>query len=269
MLNVQVYSMQRKASQGFVVVLMLCYCMQAQGQINTEKLRRSDSLRGAFFSSGLSFGLVRGNSEFVSLSGDVRGDYVGARSRHFMVFSYAFKEAAAGKIANKGFLHGRTIWQTGAALAIEGFAQAEFDEFLSLKNRDLLGAGIRWRALSINSANNAERLRVHLGIGAMYEHEEYDTSPTDVRLDHLRSTNYLTLQWTPSDVATVTWVSYAQPLFENPEDLRLTAETSVEWRIASSLSFSVSMSWRYHSRPMTDVKRYDLEITNGIRFAVP
>jgi len=261
--------MQWKASQGFVVVLMLCFFVEAQGQINTEKLRRSDSLRGAFFSSGLSFGLVRGNSEFVSLSGDVRGDYICASSRHFLISSYAFKEAGKGKIANKGFLHGRTIWQTGASLALEGFAQAEFDEFLSLKNRDLLGGGVRWRALSIDSDEAAARLRIHLGIGAMYEHEEYDTSPADIRLDRLRSTNYLTLQWTPSEVATVTWVSYAQPLFENPEDLRLTAETSVEWRIASTLSFSVSMSWRYHSRPMTDVKRYDLEITNGIRFAVP
>ncbi|MDT8323734.1 MAG: DUF481 domain-containing protein [Bacteroidota bacterium] len=249
------------------VLLLLPATVSAQ--VNTEKLRRSEDARGFAFTTGVSLGLTRGNSEFVSVAGDLRVDYMRDDDRHFAVLDYAFKESSKGKIANKGFFHLRTIWDVATALAVEGFGQAEFNEFLSLANRDLLGAGLRWNAVRLQNAEEKSLFELHLGVGAMYEHEEYDTSPEDVVLDRVRSTNYITLQWTPSDIAAGSVIAYLQPLIEDAEDLRVMAEAAMEWKITGGLHFNVRTSWRYHSRPMTDVKRYDLEITNGIRLTLP
>lgn len=252
-----------------VTAVFLLFPAVSAAQVNTEKLRRSEETRGFLFTTGVSLGLTRGNSEFVSVAGDLRVDYMREDDVHFAVLDYAFKESSRGKIANKGFFHLRTIWDVAASLAVEGFGQVEFNEFLSLSNRGLLGAGVRWNAVRMTNEAQKPLFGLHLGVGAMFEHEEYDTSPQDVVLDRVRSTNYLTLQWTPSDVATGSVIAYLQPLITNPEDLRVIAEAAMEWKITGGLHFNVRASWRYHSRPMTDVKRYDLEITNGIRLTLP
>ncbi|MCB2205940.1 DUF481 domain-containing protein [bacterium] len=253
----------------FLLPFFIILPAMLHAQVNTEKLRRDGEKTGVFFNTGVALGLVRGNSEFVSVEGDLRFDYVRTDNDNFVVLNYAFKEARQGKIANKGFLHGRSIWDVASALAVEGFAQAEFNEFLSLKNRDLLGAGARWKAIDLRDNDEKSRLEIFLGIGAMFEHEEYDTSPAALRFDRMRSTNYLTLNWTPSDAAAATLIAYAQPLVENPEDVRIITDASVEWKIVAGLHFNVRCSWRYHSRPVTDVKRYDLELTNGLRLSLP
>ncbi len=262
------YSSVLTALLPFTAALLLLPALSS-AQVNTEKLRRSEDARGFAFTTGVSLGLTRGNSEFVSVAGDLRVDYMQEKHVHFAVLDYSFKESSKGKIANKGFFHLRTIWDVSASLAVEAFGQVEFNEFLSLSNRDLLGGGVRWNAVRMTNEESESLLELYLGIGAMYEHEEYDTSPENVRLDRARSTNYLTLQWTPSDIAAGSVIAYLQPLITNPEDLRVIAEAAMEWKITGGLHFNVRTSWRYHSRPMTDVKRYDLEITNGIRLTLP
>lgn len=254
-----------------IAFILLLITLQVTGyaQVNTEKLRRDEDARGLAFSAGTSIGLVRGNSEFVSVAVDLRLDYSREGNDNFIVADYSFKEAQKGKIANRGFLHLRSIWDVASSLAVEGFTQAEFNEFLSLTNRDLLGAGVRWHAVDLGDEQRPGILTAYLGVGLMFEHEEYDSSPSAVRLDRLRSTNYLTLNWSPSDRTSASLVAYLQPLLENPEDLRATTEAAVQWEIIGGLSFQVRVSWRYHSRPMTSVKRYDLELGNGLRLTLP
>ena len=249
--------------------LLLAGMQAAVAQVNTEKLRRADSATGVFFNTSLSFGIVRGNSEYVSARGAARLDYARSGNDNFAVLDYEFKESQKGKIANKGFLHLRSIWEVSPVLFVEGFTQAEFNEFISLKNRDLLGGGIRLHLFDTENDEGRGILDLFLGMGAMFEHELYATSPADTRYNRIRSTNYLTLNWMPDEDMAFSLVGYVQPLIENPEDLRVTTESSLEFALSEAFHFHVSVSWRYHSRPVLSVKRYDFELRNGIRFSLP
>ncbi len=235
-------------------------------QVNTEKLRRTDSTRGVFFSLGASAGLVRGNSEYFSLGGSLRNDLVGESSYHFIVGEYELKESGAGKISNKGFLHARTMWDVNELLAWEGFAQAQFNEFISLKNRGLVGTGMRLGIAALRGSDGQEVLRSFLGVGLMYEHERYATEPAEIEFSRLRSTNYLTVYLQLEHRVSLTGVFYAQPLMTDIGDHRFVAEASLGVGITSSISLLVDLAWNYNNRPVSSVKRYDLELTNGLMF---
>ncbi len=241
----------------------------ASAQVNTEKLRRADSSNGVFFSLGATLGLDRGNSNFVSASSGVRLDWARQGNDNFIVAQYEFKESDKGKITNKGFLHLRSMWTLTDLLTLEGFTQAEFNEFTSLENRDLLGGGTRWHPLQAGSDKEGLSFELYVGIGVMYEYEKYATKPEEVIFDHLRSTNYLTLNAVLSENTLLRIVTYFQPIFRDPADFRFSNESSLEFSVTDALVFSVSASYRYNSRPVLNVKRYDLHVRNGVRLTLP
>lgn len=250
-------------------LMFMAYAVPISAQVNTEKLRRADSTTGVFFNTSLSLGIVRGNSEYVSVRGAARLDYKRSKNDNFAVIDYEFKESRKGKIANKGFLHLRSIWQLSSTLSVEGFTQAEFNEFISLKNRDLLGSGLRLHVLDTQDDTGRSVLDLFLGVGAMFEHELYATSPTETRYNRMRSTNYLTVNWMPDEDIAFSIIGYVQPIISDPEDVRVTAESSLEFALSDTFHFHVNASWRYHSRPVLSVKHYDFELRNGIRFSLP
>ena len=265
-------AVMRSRLSGILFLLLSVFVTashSAIAQVNTEKLRRADSTTGVFFNTSLSFGIVRGNSEYVSVRGAARLDYARSENDNFAVLDYEFKESQSGKIANKGFLHLRSIWELSSVLSVEGFTQAEFNEFISLKNRDLIGAGARLHIFDTQDEAGRGILDLFLGVGAMFEHELYATAPADTRYNRIRSTNYLTVNWMPDEDAAFSLVGYVQPLIENPEDVRVTTESSLEFALTRAFHFHVSASLRYHSRPVLSVKRYDFELRNGIRLSLP
>jgi len=263
--------MHTRLTRNLLIALFMTVTVMhaALAQVNTEKLRRADSTTGVLFNTSLSFGIVRGNSEYVSARGAARLDYARGGNDNFAVVDYEFKESQRGKIANRGFLHLRSIWQLSSSLFVEGFTQAEFNEFISLKNRDLLGGGMRLHLFDTEDDRGRGILDLFLGVGVMFEHELYATSPSETRFNRIRSTNYLTMNWMPDDDVTFSLVGYVQPLIDNPEDVRLTSESSLEFALSEAFHFHVSASLRYHSRPVLSVKRYDFELRNGIRLALP
>ncbi len=247
-----------------VALVLLVLSFPARAQVNTEKLRRADSTTGAFYSAGLSLGLDRGNSEFVAAAGGLRFDYARKGNDNFIVAQYDFKEARKGKITNKGFLHVRSMWGMSELLTLEGFAQSEFNEFISLKNRNLIGGGTRWHPLRPRGEHEGFGVEMYIGVGLMYEHEFYATTPDATVHDRLRSTNYLTLNAGGFGTASLQITTYFQPVLASPEDFRLSNETALVFSLSEWLTFSASLNYRYNSRPTLNVKRYDLQLRNGI-----
>ncbi|MFZ1729322.1 MAG: DUF481 domain-containing protein [Bacteroidota bacterium] len=251
---------------GLFLLLLPCV---AGAQVNTEKLRRADSTSGVFFSTGIALGLDRGNSDFVSASGGLRLDYTRPGNDNFIVAQYDFKESDRGKITNKGFLHLRTMWLLSDLLTLEGFTQAEFNEFTSLENRDLLGAGTRWHPLRTGYDENDISFELFIGIGLMFEHEQYVTSPMEIATDRMRSTNYLTFNTLFTRSTLLRIVTYYQPVISSPADFRFSNESSLDFKVTKALTFSLTASYRYNSRPVLNVKRYDLQLRNGLQLTLP
>lgn len=261
-------SVFRPMSKHALLLLLLLPAFLS-AQVNTEKLRRDQAKPGLSFGAGLSAGIDRGNSEYVALTGDVRIDWTRDGNDNFVAAQYDFKESARGKISNRGFVHLRSMWELTALLTIEGFAQSEFNEFVSLRNRELLGAGTRWHLLQLGADSASLSLRATLGVGLMFEHEYYNTTPEDRRFDRLRSTNYLTVDFRFDDRSTLRAVTYYQPLPADPGDFRVVSETALGFAITRALTFTTTLSYRYNSRPVLDVREFDLHLRSGIRLSLP
>jgi len=249
---------------SLALLLLVLGAARMEGQVNTEKLRRLDSTRGVFANLSATAGLVRGNSEYVAVGASARVDHAGEGAYHFLVGRYEFKEAGNGKIANKGFVHARGIRDVADWLALEAFGQVQYNEFISLRNRTLLGGGARWTLPLPRDEEGHEWLRLHAGTGIMHEYERYGLTSGTVRNNRPRLTSYLTLYMQYSDRVTFTAVSYYQPRPDDFADFRFIAESSLAVHINKVIAILIDLNYRHDSRPIGRSVNYDLELSQGI-----
>jgi len=259
---------------GLIMLLAVAGVVNnALGQVNTEKFRKYSDQEGFVFNTSFRFGLSQGNSEYLSVDGTLRLDYNGKRNNAFIVGNYDYKETNEGKVANKGFIHLRVVHPVNKRMAVEGFLQQEFNEFLLLRDRKLAGASLRTKIMDFASENDSlTNFSSNLGLGLMYEHEVYDVyneKDLIITSNLVRMTSYLTLDWNIS--SRINWwaVAYYQPNVKSLNDFRGIAETGMEIWVIGRLYFTVDVSYRYNNQPVGDVKHYDLMVKNGLRYSVP
>lgn len=257
----------------FWLTFLLLVAGLSQGQVNTEKFRKYSDQKGFVFNTNFRFGLSQGNSEYISVDGTLRLDYNGKKNDAFIVGNYDYKETNDGKVVNKGFVHLRVVHPFSNRVAVEGFLQQEFNEFLLLRDRKLAGASLRTKIIDyVNEKDSLTNFSSNLGLGLMYEHEVYDVQDAEglvIRKDPIRISSYLTIDWNIS--SRVNWwaVGYFQPNVEYFKDFRSIVETGVEIWVIGRLYFTVDFSYRYNNRPVGDVEHFDMTIKNGLRYSVP
>lgn len=236
-------------------------------QVNTEALRGDklkDGLSGSFSAS---MNLHQGNTQILQTKVDARLDYF-AQSKHLFTVANLHRGREADKPSiNKGFIHLRGVQQLAAKLAIEGFTQIEFNEFIRLKNRILFGLGTRIWLL------NKNELRLALGVGGMAEYERLYASSTiagaeeSLETNLIRSTNYLDLKWVINDHVILGGTTYLQPNIADFGNYRILWSSTLEVAFSTNLSLKIEAVIRYDSEPPMNVdSKYDLELTNGITY---
>ena len=244
--------------------LLLASSFVVYSQVNTEAIRKSKINEGFKSRLDLLFGLNSGNSEFISGEGRLRIDYIKPAYRSFIVGEIAYKEGNKAVISDKAFLHGRFIYEIDSLLEPEFFIQKEYNDFVLLTDRNLIGGGIR---ISISKkdfvTDSSAGFDAYLGVGAMYEMEEINIIPTHIT-EIIRSTNYLTLNWKPSDNFSINSVTYFQVDVNRLNDHRILNDTRFQFSITESVKFVFNLNYRFDKEPPEGVKEYDLEIKNGI-----
>jgi hypothetical protein len=248
-------------------------CSAGLSQVNTEKFRKYNEKNGFLFNTGLRFGYSGGNSEYISFDGTVRLDYNGNKNDAFIVANLDYKETEASKVVHKGFVHLRGIRHLNDKMAWELFIQQEFNEFLLLNDRNLIGSSLRFNIMDFRSEKDTLTVfQSNLGLGLMHERETYDLgTPEDnlVKLDPFRISTYLTFDWTISNRMNCWAVVYFQPNTERFKDFRTVVETGIEIWLVGKLYLSTDLSYRYNNEPVGDVKSYDVVIKNGLRLSIP
>jgi hypothetical protein len=245
---------------------MLILPSSASAQVNTENMLPSADTEGLELSFALTAGLNRGNSEFTSLGSNIRLDWQDSSTfTSFLVGNIDYKEGNDSKIAHKGFLHLRGIYNLWDWAAPEAFAQKQFNAFTNLIDRTLLGGGIRFIIMdSEGEPDSVTHSDLMVGIGAMYENELLG-SPAGYRTEIPRSTNYINYKLrTPGGIGFST-VAYYQPSLTFTDDWRSMATASLTFPIIKGLSFIVNFDYSYDNEPPTDINKYDYELTNGLR----
>jgi len=179
------------------LVLLLASSLTLDAQINTEKYRKYFSeQKGFMFNMSVGFSGKAGNTEYTAYSGTGRVDYNSKKYATFVVGNFEFKNTAAEKIENNGFMHWRGIKHITPRLNWEVFYQKQYDEFIDLKSRDLVGTGVKYTFIEYVSKNDSTTIfDVNLNTGIMYEEEEYTPDNDVIEKYLLRSTSFISLDW--------------------------------------------------------------------------
>ncbi len=254
-----------------VIVTLVLLCPNiAEGQINTEKYRKYLSEgTGFIFNLSATFTAKAGNTEYTAYRGTGRLDYNGKKFDTFIIGNFEFKNTASEKVENQGFVHWRGITQVANRTTWEVFLQRQYDEFIDLNSRNLAGTGIKYRVVElVSKGDSAKTLDINASAGLMYETEEYAVDNGKVSKYLWRSTNFISVDWLIKDKLNLTGVVYFQPAFNNLSNYRIASDVGFEVAIAKSLHFITEISLRYNNIPITDVKKYDFSIQNGLRIEI-
>ncbi|MBD3290963.1 DUF481 domain-containing protein [candidate division KSB1 bacterium] len=247
--------------------IFLLSAFRVFGQVNTETLRKSDLDKGLHGKVQFQLGLNTGNSEYLKMKSNFRLDYMAEDYYSFGVVEYQRGLEADELFINKGFAHVRYIHSLLSTLRWELFAQKEFNDFILLLDRNLAGAGLR-KSFILQPEKDGNRcyFKLHFGAGLMWENEEIDTDP-DTETNIVRSTNYISIDWKIDDRLQLIHINYFQFDVENLPDYRVLAESTLSFSITKAFRFQTSLEFRYDNKPPLSVKKYDLELTNGVSFA--
>ena len=229
--------------------------MLLYSQVNTEAMRDNNQrIPGIYHNLNTSFSYISANAEIFFLNGNYRLDY-NSTSNWYCLFiakyNHAF-EQSKDPFSNKGFGHLRGVRPLAPNLEIEGFLQKEFNYFINLEDRVLIGGGLRFNPFN----------KFFIGLGAMNEKEQYQDIIEEKNF--LKSTNYINHKAQPLDRITIDNVLYYQFKIDNIEHFRILWVGNMRIQGPDWLSFYINCQYRYDISNINPNGDSYFELTNGI-----
>jgi putative salt-induced outer membrane protein YdiY len=254
--------MRRLLFPGFVMTYLLLCPAAALAIVNVEAVDVGTPTEGFSGTATASAGGASGNSNRFRGRADARLQWHADKHTDFAVFSYDYGTSRGRTDTNREFVHLRHRFQLASAWALEGFVQAERDEFARLSFRGLVGGGLR-RTLLEKDAVAA----VYLGLGVMFEREilRRDFRTSDPRDESIgRANTYLSMQTRFNAQTHFSSTIFYQPAVADAADFRLLEEAALYVRLADGMDLRLNVEVRYDSRPPQTVKTTDITYTTGI-----
>jgi len=228
-------------------------------------MRGEDNIDGFKNQFNLDLGYEKANSEVLDLAVEYRLDYIRKDNFHsFMVINLENgfeKENNSPKniITNKGFIHLRATKNVVTNYQMEVFTQYEFNEFLLLNDRYLLGAGLR------TAFHKSELADTYLGIGLMVEKETYNLD-IDNEKSLLRSTNYIKNNIALSSNIDLSNTCYFQIASDDLNDYRILYDGGLDFHVNDFFAFTIELNYRYDNDPQGELGNSYIQVTNGVTF---
>ena len=241
---------------GFVIL---------HGQVNTEAMRSEDNSDGFKNQFNLELGYEKANSEVLDLAAEYRLDYIRKDNFHsFMVINLenGYEEEndlPKNIITNKGFAHLRTTKDLFTNYQMEVFTQYEFNEFLLLNDRYLLGTGLRI------GLQKSELAHTHIGIGLMVEKETYNLDIENEK-SLLRSTNYIKNNIALNSNIELSNTAYFQIASDDFNDYRILYDGGLDFHVNDLFAFTIELNYRYDNDPQGELGNSYIQVTNGVTF---
>lgn len=232
----------------------------AQAQVNVEAVRGDADRQGVSGRVEASVTGLAGNTEGIIAGGSGRIQLRSGRHLTFLYGTGNYTRLNQTTSIAKAMAHLRYNYELDTWVWSEAYGQVENDKFRRLTNRELVGAGPRFRLF------NTKQLDAFFGTSYMAEWENLNLVADDAAsastLSH-RWSNYLTMSLSLGDRLSAGTTTYFQPRFDRFSDYRLLNETYFEVGITEVISTKVSTWMRYDSAPPDEVKPSDFLITNA------
>lgn len=251
-----------------VLVLFFSQLPYLNGQVNIEK-QRKDATKNFFETSlGFSLSLYKGNTDIFRFNTDLRMDFRKGKNSGFIIGQLAYGEKNDVSYIDKGLVHLRYIRDVSSKFLFETFVQKEFNDFLLLEKRELLGLGVRFHL--INQSGEWGKFNLYAGVGVMYEIESFNPSSDLIQKEDssfLKSTNYISTDYS-SKKFSIKNVTYFQTNFDENRSSRIYSDFKLSVKLSKLLSYTAGINYRYDSNPAPTVKNYDLQIINGLKILI-
>ena len=224
-------------------------------QVNTEAMRADNLSPGIHQEMKMSFSYISGNSEIMFLRGNYRIDYQSQSDwSGFFVTKYdrAF-EKSENDFSNKGFGQIRAVKQVLSRIQVESFLQKEFNYFIDLENRELIGGNVRFNPFK----------KFFIATGVMHEKEVYQNEEEQ---NFMKSTSYINYSVQPMEKVTIENVLYYQFKLEAMDNYRILWDGTLSVQGSNWLSFYLRYNYRYDISEIHQDGISYFEITNGLGF---
>jgi putative salt-induced outer membrane protein YdiY len=246
-----------------IVTFIMIFNNEIIAQVNTESIRKENLEKPFGVSLNFDGTLVKGNSNYSKLKTGLRIDFQKNKTYLFTVGEYHLGLKDDSRFIQKGFGHLRGIRNLHRRIGIELFCQKEFNEFISLKDRNLAGGGLRIGLLLPDSTRTIMKdISIQMGNGIMWENEVIDAIP-EIETHIARSTNYLSLLWNIDKRLMLDIVVYCQFDVANFSDYRVLTQNTLTFNITKYVTFRSGFNLRYDNEPPATIEKYDLELNSG------
>lgn len=246
-----------------LILFFIFMLINSFAQVNTEKYRTPDTLKGFAGYFEFSGTIKTGNSEKTEAGFDGKIDWKLSSATTFLIFESDYEWINGNRTSNEGLIHLRHVRQLTTLLDIEFFGQVNYDKKVLVDNRELIGTGIRYKFLNFSNGD------LTLGTAYMFEHENFNLPGNAVHLsevnDH-RWSNYVSYYLAINPYVNFGGVVYYQPMFKNFGDYKLLAENSLTVKLTELISLSINFKLRHDSEPPDGIKQTDTKTDIGIAF---
>ena len=235
--------------------------LQARAIVNAEDLDLNIAGNGAAGKMDLSLNGSSGNSNKLGAEASGRIIWQHDRQMEMLVGSYSYGKSRSVRDTNKAFVHFRHRYGWNETWAVEGFAQAQQDEFSRLKLRTLIGGGLRY-------SWQKQHWAWHIGLGSFYEQEKLrNTGNNSTPATRLwRANSYLALRYKINDRIRIQNTIYYQPAWQDRADYRLLDDAAMHIALAENLDLKLVIEVTQDARPPAGIKRSDISYKTGLSF---
>ena len=233
-----------------IAILFFIITHNLSAVVNIESLRNTSS------NNEISFHLTvkDGNSKKNQLDLKYTNHFEHNKINYFTILKSNYEINNGTKSENNGLLHFRRVSPASLTQVNETFIQIEYDEFLDLLERKLIGFSRRFKL------NN-----VYLGVGIMAESQLYDDQENNLQ-NYFWSTNYLSYKLKIKKDVSINGVHYLQGKLHSDNAYRLLSTLELVHQLTQKINLKSSIEHKYNSNPESNNKEYDLNIKTSIGY---
>jgi len=244
----------------YITFFCLLFSLPICAQVNIEKYNSIINEKGFFGNLSMYLSAKTGNTDIQEFGIDGRVNFTGDSYYTFLIGQGEYGWNKGQEYSNNALLHLRYIRNINYLIKPEVFAQINYNKKLIVLFRSLIGGGVR---VTIAADSLSDFI---FGSSYMYEHEKIDlpdqAGHPNLTNDH-RWSNYLSFSNMLSRNSRLSIVIYAQPKFDDFNDVRILSENHLSVGITEKLSLSLQFGLRYDSKPPNDVNDFDTNTKIG------
>lgn len=223
----------------FCLILALTSSLLRAQVVNIEEQRITGTRDSVHWYGHLRGGvsLAKVQQQSLQLQGQAKVQYKNDRHLTLLLLNINLLRAGNKDFARQAFAHLRYNFKFSDTWIGEAFGQVQTSPIQLLQQRNLFGAGLRYRLLK--SADG--RQRIYLGAAWLWEHSRF-TEPENPRSWH-RSSNYISTTFRPGNKVTLINTTYWQPVWGLIRNFRLSSEWLLKVDLTKKLAFTVDFDY--------------------------